>query len=42
MQEDAHLARVGLEGDPEAAVFAVFDGHCGNEVSRFAARYLVS
>ena len=42
MQEDAHLARMGLEGDPDAAIFAVFDGHCGNEVSRFAARYLVS
>mmetsp|Transcript_9431 Transcript_9431/g.28369 ORF Transcript_9431/g.28369 Transcript_9431/m.28369 type:complete len:793 (-) Transcript_9431:419-2797(-) len=38
--EDAHLAKLGLEGDPNAGVFAVFDGHCGHEVSRFAARYL--
>ncbi len=32
---------MGLRGDPDAGIFAVFDGHCGTEVSRFAARYLV-
>lgn len=41
VQEDAHVARMGLRGDPDAGIFAVFDGHCGTEVSRFAARYLV-
>ena len=41
-QEDAHVAKSGLRDDPDAGVFAVFDGHCGSEVSRFAARYLVS
>lgn len=38
--EDAHVAKSGLRDDPDAGVFAVFDGHCGSEVSRFAARYL--
>jgi hypothetical protein len=36
------VAKSGLRDDPDAGVFAVFDGHCGSEVSRFAARYLVS
>lgn len=42
MQEDSHVAHIGLAGDPNAAFFAVFDGHAGSEVSRFAARYVVS
>lgn len=40
--EDAHVAQIGLQGDPDAALFAVFDGHCGSEVAQFAARYVVS
>lgn len=27
--EDAHLALTGFDGDPNAALFAVFDGHGG-------------
>lgn len=36
------MASIGLTDDPDAGIFAVFDGHCGSEVSRFAARYLVN
>jgi serine/threonine protein phosphatase PrpC len=35
------VAQIGLQGDPDAALFAVFDGHCGSEVAQFAARYVV-
>ena len=34
-QEDAHLATV-VPGMADTAVYGVFDGHCGREVSNFA------
>jgi protein phosphatase 1G len=47
--EDAHLAALDVRppaaaaaGGPPTAVFAVFDGHGGKEVARFAAAHLPS
>lgn len=38
--EDAHIAEVGLSGDPGCAIFGVFDGHGGAEVAKFCQKYL--
>lgn len=35
--EDRHAATVALGGDPDAALFAVFDGHGGKSAAEFAA-----
>jgi len=35
--EDAHCCIVGFDDDPEAAFFAIFDGHLGAEVANFCA-----
>ena len=38
--EDAHLTETGLPGEAAAtALFAVFDGHGGHEVSKFCERH---
>ncbi|KAF7049372.1 hypothetical protein CFC21_057923 [Triticum aestivum] len=36
--EDRHVAKVALGGDPEVALFAVFDGHGGKNAAEFAAQ----
>jgi protein phosphatase 1G len=38
--EDAHIAEVGLSGDPGCAIFGVFDGHGGAEVAKFCQKYM--
>jgi protein phosphatase 1G len=38
--EDAHIAEVGLSGDPACAIFGVFDGHGGAEVAKFCQKYM--
>ncbi|KAF7488466.1 Putative protein phosphatase [Sarcoptes scabiei] len=38
-QEDAHVARLHFDGE-DTAFFGVFDGHGGEEVSRYCALYL--
>lgn len=40
--EDAHIAEVGLNGDPGCAIFGVFDGHGGAEVAKFCQRYMAN
>uniref|UniRef100_A0ACD5YMP2 Uncharacterized protein n=1 Tax=Avena sativa TaxID=4498 RepID=A0ACD5YMP2_AVESA len=35
--EDRHVAKVALGGDPELSLFAVFDGHGGQNAAEFAA-----
>uniref|UniRef100_A0ACD5XKG9 Uncharacterized protein n=1 Tax=Avena sativa TaxID=4498 RepID=A0ACD5XKG9_AVESA len=35
--EDRHVAKVALGGDPEVSLFAVFDGHGGQNAAEFAA-----
>ncbi|KAL6649741.1 hypothetical protein ACP70R_013965 [Stipagrostis hirtigluma subsp. patula] len=35
--EDRHVAKVGLGGDPQVALFGVFDGHGGKSAAEFAA-----
>lgn len=37
-KEDAHIANIDFE--PNAAFFAVFDGHGGNEASVYCERHL--
>lgn len=40
LQEDAHIADAQFNGDPEQALFGVFDGHGGREVAVYCgARY---
>mmetsp|Transcript_52836 Transcript_52836/g.123622 ORF Transcript_52836/g.123622 Transcript_52836/m.123622 type:complete len:476 (-) Transcript_52836:47-1474(-) len=38
--EDAHLVEPDLDGTSKLSLFAVFDGHGGRGVSRFAAKHL--
>ncbi|CAN6320364.1 unnamed protein product [Urochloa humidicola] len=35
--EDRHVAKVALGGDPQVALFGVFDGHGGKNAAEFAA-----
>ncbi|KAL6901896.1 hypothetical protein ACP4OV_004772 [Aristida adscensionis] len=35
--EDRHVAKVGLGGNPQVALFGVFDGHGGKSAAEFAA-----
>lgn len=37
--EDAHIAQTKFGGDPNAALFGVFDGHGGGEVAEFVKRH---
>lgn len=39
--EDAHIISLKLNGDPEAAFFAVFDGHVGDRAAKYAAKHFV-
>ncbi|XP_055329996.1 protein phosphatase ppm-1.G-like isoform X2 [Paramacrobiotus metropolitanus] len=39
-QEDAHLALPDFDRERRAMLFAVFDGHGGSEVAKYAAQYL--
>lgn len=36
--EDRHVAKLALGGDPQVALFAVFDGHGGKNAAEFAAQ----
>ncbi|CAD6203228.1 unnamed protein product [Miscanthus lutarioriparius] len=38
--EDRHVAKVALGGDPQVALFGVFDGHGGKNAAEFAAENL--
>jgi protein phosphatase 1G len=38
--EDAHVSQLKLPGAPDVALFGVFDGHGGKEVSQFCAKYM--
>lgn len=38
--EDAHTHILSLPDDPEAAFFAVFDGHGGADVAQYAGKHL--
>lgn len=40
--EDAHVTLLEFANDPNAALFAVFDGHSGGEVAKFAADHVPS
>ena len=40
-QEDAHAIALGLADRPDAALFAIYDGHGGKEVAKFAAEHMV-
>ena len=40
-QEDAHAVALNVENEPTTGFFAVFDGHGGKEVAKFAALYMV-
>jgi len=40
--EDAHVTLMEFVDDPNAAFFAVFDGHNGGEVAKFAAEHVPS
>jgi serine/threonine protein phosphatase PrpC len=39
--EDAHLSIVNLEGKADLHLFAVFDGHGGKEVAKYAEKHFV-
>mmetsp|Transcript_29364 Transcript_29364/g.53886 ORF Transcript_29364/g.53886 Transcript_29364/m.53886 type:complete len:522 (-) Transcript_29364:1698-3263(-) len=39
--EDAHIAQLCLNNDPEISIFGVFDGHGGAEVAKFCQKYLI-
>jgi len=38
--EDTHVNELNFDGDPGAALFAVFDGHGGSEVAHFSKKHL--
>jgi protein phosphatase 2C family protein 2/3 len=38
--EDAHTHILSLPDDPDAAFFAVYDGHCGSKTSEYASKHL--
>lgn len=38
--EDSHVYILNMPEDPETSYFAVFDGHGGSQISRFASQYL--
>ncbi len=40
-QEDAHAVALGLADRGDAALFAIYDGHGGKEVAKFAAVHMV-
>ena len=40
-QEDAHAVALGLADRNDAALFAIYDGHGGKEVAKFAAVHMV-
>ena len=40
-QEDAHAIALGLADRDDAALFAIYDGHGGKEVAKFAAVHMV-
>ena len=39
-QEDTHVAQLSFGGHPGRALFCIFDGHGGEEMSRFCKKYL--
>eukprot|EP00051_Salpingoeca_urceolata_P014043 m.177886 g.177886 ORF g.177886 m.177886 type:complete len:393 (-) comp17973_c2_seq1:163-1341(-) len=39
--EDAHVAKIGLPGQPTTSFFAVFDGHGGDQAAKFSAAHVV-
>ena len=39
--EDAHVTETDVLGEPDSAVFGVFDGHGGSEVARFCQTHLM-
>ena len=41
LQEDAHAVALGLADRDDAALFAIYDGHGGKEVAKFAAVHMV-
>jgi len=40
--EDAHIVLLSVPDDPEATYLAVFDGHGGNKIARYACDHLLS
>lgn len=38
--EDSHIGLLEFDGDPNAALFGIFDGHNGKEVAQYVAEHL--